>query len=288
MNIDEITCDWFEARLSAYLEDDLDGETRADMDKHVIACDACNALVMDLRALSVDARVLPDLVAPRDLWDGIATRIEAPVIGIDSGLARPAARTGVTVRWATSPRFRDARLWMGTAAAGLVALTAGVTYLATKHAYGGAPVHVAAMSSPEGGSSARDASDSARTVASLVTGANPTAVVQPGGGSTLGSTAPAFAAQVRTVAATKTTVEQTYDLEIARLRGIVNTRRSRLDPYTVSVIERSLSVIDQAIAESRAALAKDPASGFLSEQLNSALDKKVQLLRTAAMLPART
>ena len=37
-----------------------------------------------------------------------------------------------------------------------------------------------------------------------------------------------------------------------------------------------------------AALAKDPASGFLANQLNHSLEKKVELLRTAAMLPART
>jgi len=47
-------------------------------------------------------------------------------------------------------------------------------------------------------------------------------------------------------------------------------------------------VIDDAIAQSKAALAQDPASRFLNNQLNSALDKKLELLRTAAMLPNRT
>ena len=36
------------------------------------------------------------------------------------------------------------------------------------------------------------------------------------------------------------------------------------------------------------ALAKDPASGFLATQLNHSLEKKVELLRTAALLPSRT
>ena len=79
-----------------------------------------------------------------------------------------------------------------------------------------------------------------------------------------------------------------YDREIEKLRGIVKTRRSQLDPKTVAVLEQSIAVIDSAIAQSRAALAKDPASGFLAEQLNHSLEKKVELLRTAAMLPART
>lgn len=54
------------------------------------------------------------------------------------------------------------------------------------------------------------------------------------------------------------------------------------------VIEHNLAIIDAAIAQSRAALAKDPASGFLNDQLNSALDQKVELLRTVALLPAHT
>ncbi|MBX6722468.1 MAG: hypothetical protein IRY92_04385 [Dactylosporangium sp.] len=47
-------------------------------------------------------------------------------------------------------------------------------------------------------------------------------------------------------------------------------------------------MIDRAIAESRAALAKDPASGLLNDQLNIALDRKVELLRTVALLPTGT
>ena len=51
------------------------------------------------------------------------------------------------------------------------------------------------------------------------------------------------------------------------------------------MLEQSIAVIDSAIAQSRAALAKDPASGFLATQLNQSLEKKVELLRTAALLP---
>jgi hypothetical protein len=54
------------------------------------------------------------------------------------------------------------------------------------------------------------------------------------------------------------------------------------------VLEQSIAVIDSAISQSRAALKADPASGFLAKELNNSLEKKVELLRTAAMLPART
>ena len=82
--------------------------------------------------------------------------------------------------------------------------------------------------------------------------------------------------------------EQLYDREIAQLQTIVHDRRSLLDTATIAVIQRNLAVIDSAIAQSRAALAADPNSRFLNEQLNSVLGQKVELLRTAALLPART
>jgi hypothetical protein len=72
------------------------------------------------------------------------------------------------------------------------------------------------------------------------------------------------------------------------LQKIVTQRKSQLDSSTVAIIERNLRIIDAAIEQSKAALAKDPASRLLSAQLTHALDKKVELLRTAALLPAST
>ena len=82
--------------------------------------------------------------------------------------------------------------------------------------------------------------------------------------------------------------EQLYDQEIAHLQTIVRDRSSLLDTATIAVIQRNLGIIDSAIAQSRAALAADPASRFLNDQLNSVLGLKVELLRTVALLPART
>jgi predicted O-linked N-acetylglucosamine transferase (SPINDLY family) len=86
---------------------------------------------------------------------------------------------------------------------------------------------------------------------------------------------------------TPVTAQQTYDDEIARLRTVVNRRRPQLDSATVVVIEHNLKVIDDAIAQCKQALKKDPASRFLMESLNDAMDNKVQLLRTAAVLPTK-
>jgi hypothetical protein len=86
---------------------------------------------------------------------------------------------------------------------------------------------------------------------------------------------------------TKPSVEETYDSEIRRLRTIVNRRRGDLDSATIAVIDKNLKIIDDAIAQCRLALRKDPNSRFLLESLNDALDSKVQLLQTAAALPTR-
>ena len=54
------------------------------------------------------------------------------------------------------------------------------------------------------------------------------------------------------------------------------------------MLEKNLELIDRAIAESRAALQADPASEFLADQLARAMTKKVAILRTVALLPARS
>ncbi len=52
------------------------------------------------------------------------------------------------------------------------------------------------------------------------------------------------------------------------------------------MLEKNLHIIDDAIAQCRKALEKDPSSSYLNESLTEALDNKVQLLRAAATLPA--
>ena len=80
--------------------------------------------------------------------------------------------------------------------------------------------------------------------------------------------------------------EQTFDREIGAMRNIIDQRRKDLDPATVAVLEKNLKVIDAAIAESKAALAKDPASTFLMDRLTHAYDTKLQLLSGVAAIPS--
>lgn len=78
--------------------------------------------------------------------------------------------------------------------------------------------------------------------------------------------------------------EQEYEKAIADLQAVLQTRRAQLAPQTVATLEANLRIIDQAIRESRAALAADPNSPELADMLTGAYDAKLHALRTAVSL----
>jgi len=285
-----LDCDGFAAALADYLEGDAPDAVRAAVEAHAEECAECRALLADLRAIPRQAAALPMLAPSRDLWSGIAERIDTPVLP----LGRPATRTIVPAR----------RSWArpAIAAAALVVVTAGITNYLTR-SYDSAPRTVASAPAPATTAPETAATTNPQRVAASVTPPLPQ-TPDAGGGSVTGQPGAQRGIE-RTLAATgrkpavvaarlaradglMSETEPLYDREIAKLRTIMKSRRSQLDPRTVAVLEQSIAVIDSAITQSRAALAKDPASGFLAEQLNHSLEKKVELLRTAAMLPART
>jgi hypothetical protein len=174
------------------------------------------------------------------------------------------------------------RVRLAAIAAALIAVTAGVTYTLTIMGVGnGNPSgQIANVVAPDSGTSTDV------TTAHEVAPANSERFASV-------DTAPANSnAPVPSVPTAQPVHNQpvsvTYSREIDRLRTVFIRNRSLLDPRTAAIIEANLKVIDEAIAQSKAALAQDPASRFLSDQLNSALDKKLELLRTAALLPQRT
>ncbi|HEU4563096.1 MAG TPA: zf-HC2 domain-containing protein [Gemmatimonadaceae bacterium] len=267
-----MTCERLDALLSEYLEGTLAAGDRAAVERHARSCARCGALLTDLSSIVLGARTLPDLAPSRDLWSGIETRIEAPVVEMSREAGRGTRRGGAAP-------VGSGRHWrwpsLAAAAALLVAASSGVTYLAMRHQGASAPETYAV----------RNDTGIARPTAPAATERVPASGDSNAGPSpTSRAPRPAPRAQLATTA----TVEDAYDPEIARLEAIVRDRRSQLDTATIAVIERNLRIIDGAIAQSREALAKDPRSRFLNEQLNSALDQKVELLRTVALLPPRT
>lgn len=65
------------------------------------------------------------------------------------------------------------------------------------------------------------------------------------------------------------------------LEQVLVEQRERLAPATIATLERNLAIIDQAIAESRAALAADPANRDLRALLLGAHRQKLDLLERA-------
>ena len=281
-----LDCDEFAARLADYLDGELPDAARGAMAAHASSCAECSRLLSEIESLRLDAAALPRLDPSRDLWAGIAERIDARVLPLDTSRTSRVAAVRRTWRHPA------------VAAAALVLVTAGVTHVWTRASYEtpavapsvsprlavASPVAVqppaVSAVAPKVSSSATASAPSSRGVEPTTRLAEPRSGAQPR--LTLVSR-PTSAGRIM-----KTDVEPVYDREIVKLRAIVRERRSQLDPKTVAVLEQSIAVIDSAIAQSRAALGKDPASGFLATQLNHSLEKKVELLRTAALLPART
>jgi anti-sigma factor RsiW len=294
-----LDCDGFAGALADYLEGDAPDAVRAAVEAHAEECAECGALLADLQAIPVQAAALPTLEPSRDLWSGIAERIDARVLPLE----RPAVRTIVPAR----------RSWArpAVAAAALVIATAGITHYMTRSIYEAPHSAVATTPAPSATTPVAEPPVDSTNVAPQVAENSITPPTPSGGdgGNTTGQSgaqrtdrprvdvassrvpsnrAGSSGTRLVSANAVMNETEPMYDREISQLRTIVKSRRSSLDPKTIAVLEQSIAVIDSAIAQSRSALAKDPASGFLASQLNHSLEKKVELLRTAAMLPART
>jgi hypothetical protein len=283
-----LDCDGFAAKLADYLEGDAPDAVRAAMETHAAVCADCRQLLEDIGTIRDEAAALPALTPSRDLWAGISERIDTPVIPFER------KQSAIVVR----------RTWArpAIAAAALVIFTAGITYGVTRSTIirGGdstaaAPPQIATVTKTPAPDSVEPSSTPLGTSNTTIASAGPSAPSAPTQStvrrSATPSPEPAQSPAAYLANGGENVMRQTepvYDREIDKLRHIVKTRRSQLDPKTVTVLEQSIAVIDSAIAQSRAALKADPASGFLAKELNQSLEKKVELLRTAAMLPART
>ena len=245
-----ITCEHVDSVLSAWFEGDLGDDERRAVDAHLRECLRCASLVRDIEGIRRDAGNLPAMAPSRDLWDGIAARIEAPVIDLPS----------------RAPRAPAPRTWrLAAAAVVLMAASSGVTYLLTRDGRGGTGDQPVATTSDTPG----DAITPVATTPGVVTPSRRSS----GSGSTV------------LIRNEPSAPEVMYDQEITRLRVIVDQRRGDLDSATVNAVEKSLKAIDQAITDARNALANDASSAFLNEQLNRALEKKLGVLRRVALLP---
>ncbi len=100
------------------------------------------------------------------------------------------------------------------------------------------------------------------------------------------SAAPSAAAPAGSVvpAATGAPAAGAADAELAELEAALAGGETQLDPATVAVLRRNLLIIDQALAEARAALQSDPANPYLSRHYENTLNKKRELLQQAGSI----
>ncbi|MEA2766915.1 MAG: hypothetical protein QOK07_3319 [Gemmatimonadaceae bacterium] len=280
MTNSDMNCEAFDAALPDYLEGTLDGSLRASVERHLRECVRCAGLVRDIENIRDNAGALPDLVPSRDLWAGIEARIAAPVIPL-------------AVRPERQRRLVPA--WIGIAAAALIVSTAGVTYLLTARSLrpsGNSTLAVGASSPTATKIAANSGATTAGTESEGLNAPRSEPDQSDAGRFTQGSPVTTRSGAPATLASRSQSEpgpsDAVYGKEIEMLQNIVKQRKTQLDSSTIAVIQKNLDIIDAAIGQSRAALARDPASRMLSQQLTHALDKKVELLRTAAMLPVST
>ena len=247
MNDREMTCEEYETLLPRELESELSADEQSRVERHLTACRRCWALREDLLEIGQMARSIPVLAPPRDLWSGVAARIEAPVIQL-----------GTTTGEQRIARRRRNALRLGAAAAAIVAVTATSTYTVTRAMY--APEATPVAVGPSDPPVASPPFDSHYFQAPQVMGSAMLVSNQRG--------------------------DDQYEREVAQLRALFDHRRPLLDTAIVALLDRNLRMIDRAIGQSRAALARDPGNALLHRQLNLAMGKKIQVLRTAATLPA--
>ena len=89
---------------------------------------------------------------------------------------------------------------------------------------------------------------------------------------------------VDSIAAEFAKAEEHYQKAIDDLQSIANKETGELDPQVAAVLQKNLTVIDQAISESRAALKAQPSSTNAQEGLFDALRSKVALLQQTVEL----
>jgi anti-sigma factor RsiW len=237
--------DLMEMRLDDLVDGLLDEPERRAVQRHLDECATCRAEVEALQALRSAAQQLPrQMQPPRDLWAGIASRIEQQ----RQEEAEPAGEAPDRVQVLHVDFGRRARPGWGTqrgmlaaAAIALVVLSSSVTAMLMRSGPGTDPGSVA---------------------------------IEPAAGA-----GPAQSALVAFAPA-----EREFVATAEQLRFALEAQRERLSPATVAVVEENLRIIDGAIREARAALEADPANRDLTFLLMDVYKKKIDLLQNAVQI----
>ena len=242
-------CNRFREQLAVSVEDDLCKADREALEQHLGTCFDCAEIASDLRAIAAELTQLPLLSPSHDLWPGIKSRIETSVM--------PNSTSRAEVR-------RLPYRTIGIAAVTLIAVSSGLAYVANdlRGVHTGPAIEVQTENAHQTVLVA--ANDSVRAPSIRIPAPHRSVSASHRKAHTDGSLA--------------------YEREILLMERLVHTHHDAFDPRTLDVIERNLRLVDRAIRESRAALAKNPHNALLESRLIDVLNGKIDLLRTAALL----
>jgi hypothetical protein len=250
-------------RLSDYLDGELTPDEAAAVDAHLRDCEACTAVLNDLKRVVARAQAAAALARPpqADLWAGIAARIDA------GGAPQAAPVRAHVATFAPRPARRVTFTLPQLAAAALVvaAVSGGLAWQLRPSLAGGA-------GTPKGVPYAAVPGGDADGVGRPFTGAEP------------GADAADTGVRIETVGL----ADAQYDAAVSDLEKALKTGRGRLDASTIAIVEHNLQIIDQAISQAREALVGDPANSYLNSHLVEARRRKLDLLRRATALTTDT
>lgn len=279
--------------LDEYIDGGLAAAERAGVEAHLEICAACAAEVESLLALRAATGELAREIAPgRDLWPEILARIQSTSAATTSAPERVAEAGGGATVVDLASRRRIPMRWsggMGRAAAVflLVVASSGATAYLMR---GSSAVEPVALAPADGRSETTPANVGPSSV---------TPAASSGEAGTDGATQRRTAPATSNVHLASSTTDPHgleafrtgtggFDGAVEELSATFAKQRDRLSPETVKVIEQNLAIIDRAIAESRAALEKDPNDPELPLLLSGVYRQKVELLESAVRLQART
>jgi len=220
-------CNQYRDAIQELADSTLGPVRRAELQTHLDQCDACRALLADLRKIRDAAATLDHPAPPDHVWMQIAGRLrqEGRVTG-----AAPHQRHYVLLAIAAS-----------------LLLSAGVSIwvLFPRHTQGGA----------------QQASTQ----------------VAPGGNAAQNDTVQSITDDLRVA-------EEHYQSAISKLEQAAKNNDGAIDAQTAAVLQKNLTVIDQAISESRSALKTEPQSQPARDSLLEAFRRKVTLLQDTISL----
>jgi Putative zinc-finger len=303
-----VTTDAWTARLSEYLDDELPAFERAACEAHLAACAECRTTLEELRRVVARARSLDERPPATDLWSGIAARIgTTPAHGVPAAPRPEPDVVPLAPRRAARARHFTLSLPQLAAAGIALAVVSGGAVALALHDHGAGAASVVATDRPAIAATTptapTPAADSGRDSRAPATPSAPSAG-RPSDAqlATTGSDTARDTGIRRTPAAAirppRATTEPRAELAatapaagysdaVEDLERVLEAGRGRLDPATVKVLERNLATIDSAIAEAQRAVAADPKDPYLSSYLARTMRRKIQLLRTAAVLASQ-